>query len=82
LSKVLVTLVPRELVTVTSTVPIVPAGETAMIEVSLCTVNDPADVEPKATAVAPMNPLPVILTLIPPEISPAAGEIEVTTGIF
>ena len=45
--------------TVTSTVP-VPAGESAMIEVALLTVNDAAAVLPNLTAVAPVKLVPVM----------------------
>ena len=48
-------------VTVTSTVP-VPAGLSAVIVVSLTTVTSVAAVVPKSTAVAPVKPVPVIVT--------------------
>ena len=64
-------LVPRELTTVTSTVaPVVPVGETAVIDVLLTTIKDSAGVEPKSTAVVPLKPVPVMVTLVPPEMLP------------
>jgi hypothetical protein len=76
----LVAEVPPGVVTVTSTVPAEPAGEVAVMLVSLTTVNEVAAVLPKLTAVAPVNPLPVIVTDVPPASGPAVGEIPVTTG--
>jgi hypothetical protein len=68
-------------VTVTSTVlPPVPAGETAVIWVSLTTLKLVAGVEPKLTAVAPVKLIPVIVTTAPPVASPDAGETDVTMG--
>ena len=54
--------VPPGVVTVTSTVP-VPAGLSAVIVVSLTTVTLVAAVVPKSTAVAPVKPVPVIVTV-------------------
>ncbi len=56
---------PAGVVTVTSTTP-VPAGLSAVIEVSLTTVTFVAGVVPKSTAVAPVKPVPVIVTSVPP----------------
>src|ERR1700730_3118290 len=75
----LVALVPPAVVTVTSTVP-VPAGEVAVIEVALLTVNAVALLAPKFTAVAPVKLVPVMATLVPPAVGPLVGEIEVTLG--
>ena len=67
--------------TVTSAdVPAVPAGLTAVIDVALFTVKLVAGVEPKSTAVAPVNPVPVIDTDVPPLFSPLDGLIAVTVG--
>src|SRR5262249_33659976 len=63
--------------TVTSTVP-VPAGETAVIEVSEFTVKLAALVEPNLTAVAPVKSLPVIVTDVPPDSDPELGSTRVT----
>ena len=62
-----------------STVP-VPAGDVAVIEVAELTVKPVAGVAPKLTAVAPVNPVPVTVTEVPPAVGPAVGEIEVTVG--
>ena len=78
-SAALVALVPPTVVTRTSTVP-VPAGAVAVIEVALFTVNEVADVAPKVTAVAPVRPVPVMVTVVPPVAGPAVGLIEVTVG--
>ena len=70
---------PAGVVTVTSTVP-VPAGLTAVIVVSLTTVRFVAAVVPKSTAVAPVNPVPVIVTRVPPVVGPLVGLRPVTVG--
>jgi hypothetical protein len=75
----LVALVPPTVVTVTSTVPAACAGDVAVIEVSLLTVK-PAAVAPKFTAVAPVNPVPVIVTDVPPDDGPLDGATFVTVG--
>ena len=69
---------PPVVVTVMSTVPD-PAGLVAVIEVALLTVNGAIEV-PKCTAVAPVKPVPVIITLVPPPVAPAVGEMLVTPG--
>lgn len=68
------------LVTTTAALPAVFAGVVAEIEVSFTTVKAEAAVPPKDTAVAPVNPLPVIVTLVPPAKGPAVGKTEETTG--
>jgi hypothetical protein len=70
---------PPAVVTLTSTVP-VPVGAVAVIEVAEFTVNVEAGVAANATAVAPVNPVPVIVTTVPPEAGPDVGEIPVTAG--
>ena len=35
---------------------------------------------PNLTAVAPVNPVPVTVTLVPPEVVPEDGLIDVTVG--
>ncbi|NKA04876.1 hypothetical protein GO307_03150 [Ralstonia solanacearum] len=79
-SAALVALVPPEVVTVRSTVPAEPAGEVAVIDVALLTVKLPAFVEPNLTAVAPVKPVPVTATLVPPPVPPEDGEMPVTVG--
>jgi hypothetical protein len=75
-----VALVPAGVVTVMSTVPTLPAGEVAVIEVALLTVNDVAAVLPNLTVVAPVKVVPVIVTLVPPKVVPLLGETPVTVG--
>ena len=70
---------PPMVVTLTSTVP-VPAGEVAVIDVAELTVKPVAGVAPNATAVAPVKPVPVMVTDVPPASGPAVGDIEVTVG--
>ena len=57
-------LVPPGVVTVTSTVPAVPAGAVAVMLVAVSAVIV-ADVVPNLTAVAPVRFVPVIVTLVP-----------------
>ena len=70
---------PPGVITVTFTTP-VPAGLSAVIEVSLTTVTFVAAVAPKSTAVAPVNPVPVIVTDVPPAVEPVVGLTPVTVG--
>jgi hypothetical protein len=67
-------------VTVTSTVPADSAGEVAVIWVPDTTVNVVAERSPNDTAVAPVNPVPVIVTEVPPATGPALGLTPVTVG--
>ena len=67
------------MVTRISTVP-APAGEVAVIDVDELTVKPVAAVAPKVTAVAAVNPEPVIVTDVPPVVAPTVGETEVTVG--
>ena len=71
--------VPPVVVTLTSTVP-VPAGDVAVIWVAELTVKVVAAVAPKITAVAPVNPVPLMVTVVPPDPGPEVGEIDVTVG--
>src|SRR5215813_12767219 len=66
----LTALVPPAVVTVMSTVPAFATGETALIDVSPFTVKLAAGVPPKPTAVAPVNPVPPIVTAVPPAVGP------------
>ena len=76
--------VPPIVVTVTSTVPADSAGKTAVIDDALTTVYEVAAMDPNMTLLAPMNPVPVIVTevpvAVPPAVLPVDGEIEVTVG--
>jgi hypothetical protein len=78
-SPLLMALVPPVAVTLTLTVP-VPAGAVAVIWVSLSTVKLLAAVDPKLTPLALVNPLPEIVTLLPPPTGPLLGLTPVTTG--
>ena len=73
-------LVPPGVVTVTSTVPALPAGAVAVMLVALLIVKLVAAVEPNLTAVAPVRLVPVIVTDVPPPVGPAVGLICVTVG--
>ena len=64
--------VPEGVVTVTLTTP-VPAGLSAVIVVSLTTVTFVAGIVPKSTAEAPVKPVPVIVTNVPPVAGPIVG---------
>ncbi len=66
--------------TVTSTTP-VPAGLVAVMLVAELTVNVAA-VDPKSTAVAPVNADPEMVTEVPPEGGPVDGFTPVTIGPF
>ena len=72
--------VPAEFSTLTTTVP-VPDGETAVILVSLTTLNFELFADPNKTPVAPVNPLPVIVTVVPPSALPFDGLSPVITGV-
>ena len=71
---------PEGVVTVTSTVPAVPAGLVAMMLVSLTTLKLVAGTVPKSTAVAPVKLVPVIVTDVPPNVGPVVGLMPVTAG--
>ncbi len=68
-------------VTVTSTVPTVPAGLMALIWLSETTVKE-AGVEPKLTAVVPVKPVPAIVTGVPPADEPDEGLRAIRSGAF
>src|SRR5665213_2235035 len=71
--------VPPTVVTVRSPVP-VPAGAVAVTWVSDTTVNVVAGIEPNVTAVTPVKPEPVTVTLVPPAMGPLVGLIAVIVG--
>ena len=71
--------VPLAVVTLTATDP-VPAAVTAVIDVSEFTTKLAAFVLPNFTAVAAVNPLPVMVTLVPPDAGPDVGDSPVTEG--
>jgi hypothetical protein len=61
--------VPAAVVTVMSTVP-VPAGLTAVIWVGVSSTTFLASTVPKFTAVASARPVPVTVTVLPPDEAP------------
>ena len=69
----LTALVPSGVVTVTSTVPALPAGAVAVIVLGPSIVNWLAAANPKATDVAPAKLPPVIVTTVPPSVGPLDG---------
>ena len=71
---------PPAVVTVTSTVPVAPGGEVAVIWPGLLTVNEAAGVPPKFTAVTAKKLVPVIVTMVPPVTGPVFGLTLVTVG--
>ncbi len=71
--------VPLGVVTVTSTVP-VPDGEVTVRLVALTTVSVVPAVAPKSTAVAPVKPVPLTVTKVPPAAGPLVGLTLVTVG--
>jgi hypothetical protein len=81
-SAVPVALVPPGVVTVISMVPADCAGAVAVILLELLMVKVLAAVPPKLTAVAPVNPVPLIVTLVPPAVGPEAGLTLVTEGTY
>ncbi len=70
---------PASVITVTSTVP-VPAGLTAVIELSFTTVKLVAATDPNSTADAPVKLVPEIVTGVPPACVPVVGVNPVTVG--
>ena len=74
-------LMPPKLVTSTFFAPAEPPGVTTVIVVELTTlILWYAQVPPNLTTVAPVKPVPVIVTLVPPSVLPVAGVTEVTVG--
>jgi hypothetical protein len=68
------------LVTVTVTAPALPAGVVAVIVVLLTTVTFVAAALPKVTAAPEAKFVPVIVTVVPPEVGPLLGDTPVTVG--
>lgn len=84
---------PACVVTVAPTIrgsPPALAGVTSVIEVGELTVKQPPGLGhcevtvalPSATDVAPMNSVPVTITVAPPAVGPAGGVTPLTTGGF
>jgi len=76
----LATLVLTGVVTVTSTVPALPAGAVTVMEVDELTTRPVPATVPNFTAEAPVNPVPVRVTKVPPPGTPAVGLTAVTVG--
>jgi hypothetical protein len=73
-------LVPPTVFVVTKAAPL-PAGVRATQEVVVVHVTEVPGVAPKSTVVEPVtNPVPAMVTWVPPEVGPDVGEIEVTVG--
>ena len=53
-----------------------------MISVEETTVKLVAATAPKATLVAPLKPVPVMVTVVPPVVGPELGEMAVTDAGF
>lgn len=80
-SAVVIGVVPPGVVTVMFTTPdVLAAGTTAVMEVAEPTVKLAAGVLPKETPVAPVKPVPVIVTDVPPTVEPDSGEMWLTVG--
>ena len=79
LSAALTALVPPAVVTVTSTVPL-PAGAVAVMVVGVLIVKVAGLPGPKSTALAPVRFVPVMVTVVPPDVGPEVGLIAVTVG--
>jgi hypothetical protein len=73
-------LLPPGVVTITLAGPLVPLGTVATMVVSFTTVKFGEAVPPNVTLVAPVNPVPVIVTVLPPVGGPELGLTEVTVG--
>ena len=73
-------LVPPGVVTRMLAVPAVPAGVVAVMEVALTTTTLVAAAPPRATLVAPVKLVPVMVTAWPPEVGPVDGLIALTEG--
>ena len=67
-------------VTVTVTVPALPAGVVAVIELLLTTTTLVAAALPNVTVAPAAKFVPVIVTPVPPDVSPALGDTLVTVG--
>ena len=72
--------VPPVVVTVTFTVPALSAGLVAVICVAELTVTLSLLVAPKATVAPQMNPVPVIVTDVPPAVGPLFALTPETVG--
>jgi hypothetical protein len=74
--------VPPVVVTVTSTAPVVWAGDVTMMDVELCTTRlVVAGVVPNLTVDAAVKFVPVIVTCVVPATDPEEGLMAVTVGV-
>ena len=73
-------LVPAGVVTAMAWVAAAWAGETALIWVEETTLKLVAATPPKSTLVAPVKPVPVMVTVVPPVVGPEVGEMAVMAG--
>jgi hypothetical protein len=64
----------------TSTVPAICGGDTALIDVEETTLNEVAGTVPNVTPVAPMKFVPVIVTEVPPAVVPVCVLRALTVG--
>ncbi len=71
---------PSELVTTTLTAPAECTAVVAEIDVLLITVTPVAAVPPRLTVAPARNPVPVIVTAVPPLAIPEVGEMALTVG--
>ncbi len=74
-------LVPAGVTTVTSTGPTSCAGEVAVTWVEETTEYAVAGTVPNTTALAPMKPVPVMVTAVVPTAGPVAGVTALTVGV-
>lgn len=72
--------VPPEPVSTTVTSPAACAGVTTVIDVALELTIDVPAVPSNVTAVVPVKLVPVIVTFVPPEVEPVAGDTDVIVG--
>ena len=72
--------VPAGVVTRMLAVPAVPAGVVAVMEVAFTTTTLVAAAPPRATLVAPVKLVPVMVTVWPPAVEPVDGLIALTEG--
>ena len=72
---------PPVLVTTTLTAPAACAGVLAVICVALTTTILVAAVPPNVTPAPAWNPVPVIVTAVPPLVGPLVGDTELTVGV-
>ena len=63
-----------------TTDPAVPAGASTVISPSDTTTTEVPAAAPKSTAVAPVKPVPVTLTVVPPPVGPPDGLTALTVG--